>query len=61
VEFREITNNFGVFERAVMISSLIPLSIARSKILSNDKDIKLSEVFEYYESINLKPAKGWAE
>jgi len=28
--------------------------------LNNDKDIKLSAVFEYYENINVKVAKGWA-
>ena len=36
------------------------ISIARSKVLSNDQDINLSEVFEYYENINVKAAKGWA-
>jgi len=36
------------------------VSIARSKVLNNDKDIKLSEVFEYYENINVKVVKGWA-
>ena len=36
------------------------VSIARSKVLNNDQDIKLSEVFEYYENINTKVAKGWA-
>jgi class 3 adenylate cyclase/tetratricopeptide (TPR) repeat protein len=35
-------------------------SIARSKVLNNDQDIKLSEIFEYYESINAKVDKGWA-
>jgi len=34
--------------------------IARSKVLNNDQDIKLSEVFKYYENINVKAAKGWA-
>jgi predicted ATPase len=34
--------------------------IARSKVLNNDKDITLSEVFEYYENINVKAVKGWA-
>jgi len=36
------------------------ISIARAKVLNNDKDIKLSEVFEYYENINVKAVKGWA-
>ena len=36
------------------------VSIARSKVLNNDQDIKLSEVFQYYENINTKVAKGWA-
>ena len=36
------------------------ISIARSKVLNNDKDIKLSEVFEYYENINVKAVKCWA-
>jgi tetratricopeptide (TPR) repeat protein len=35
-------------------------SIARSKVLNNDQDIKLSEIFEYYESIKAKVHKGWA-
>jgi tetratricopeptide (TPR) repeat protein len=36
------------------------VSIARSKVLNKDQDINLSEVFEYYENINVKVAKGWA-
>jgi tetratricopeptide (TPR) repeat protein len=36
------------------------ISIARSKVFNNDKDIKLSEVFECYENINVKAVKGWA-
>ena len=36
------------------------VSMARSKVLNNDPDIKLSEIFTYYENINLKIAKGWA-
>jgi tetratricopeptide (TPR) repeat protein len=35
------------------------VSIARSKALNNDQDIKLNEVFDYYENINVKVAKGW--
>jgi predicted ATPase len=35
------------------------VSVARSKGLNNDQDIKLSEIFEYYENINVKFAKGW--
>jgi class 3 adenylate cyclase/tetratricopeptide (TPR) repeat protein len=36
------------------------VSIARSKVLNKDQDIKLSEIFEYYENIVVKVAKGWA-
>jgi predicted ATPase len=36
------------------------VSMARSKVLNNDQDIKLGEIFEYYENINVKIAKGWA-
>ena len=36
------------------------VSIARSKVLNNDQDIKLREIFEYYEKINVKAYKGWA-
>ncbi len=36
------------------------ISMARSKVLNNDQDIKLSEIFEYYENINVKVFKGWA-
>jgi tetratricopeptide (TPR) repeat protein len=36
------------------------ISIARSRALNNDQDINLSEVFEYYENINIKIAKGSA-
>jgi predicted ATPase len=36
------------------------VSMARLKALNNDQDIKLNEVFEYYENINVKVAKGWA-
>jgi tetratricopeptide (TPR) repeat protein len=35
------------------------VSIARSKVLSNDKNINLSEVFEYYKDINPKVGKGF--
>ncbi|MGD8762509.1 MAG: adenylate/guanylate cyclase domain-containing protein [Desulfobacteraceae bacterium] len=35
------------------------VSIARSKVLNNEQDIKLSELFEYYENINVKAFKGW--
>ena len=35
------------------------ISIARAKVLNNDKDITLSEAFEYYENIHVKAAKGW--
>jgi predicted ATPase/class 3 adenylate cyclase len=36
------------------------VSMARSKVLNHDQDIKLSEIFQYYENINVKVAKGWA-
>jgi class 3 adenylate cyclase/tetratricopeptide (TPR) repeat protein len=36
------------------------VSLARSKVLNNDKEIKLGEIFKYYENMNLKIQKGWA-
>jgi tetratricopeptide (TPR) repeat protein len=36
------------------------VSIARSKVLNNDQDIKPRDLFEHYENINVKVAKGWA-
>jgi predicted ATPase/class 3 adenylate cyclase len=36
------------------------VSMARLKVLNHDQDIKLSEIFEYYENINVKVTKGWA-
>jgi tetratricopeptide (TPR) repeat protein len=36
------------------------LSVARSKVLDNDKDINLDEIFGHLEKINLKTARGWA-
>ena len=36
------------------------VSMARSKVLNNDQDIKLSEIFEYYDNIKVKLFKGWA-
>jgi hypothetical protein len=35
------------------------VSVARSKVLDNDKDINLGEIFGHLEKINLKSAKGW--
>jgi class 3 adenylate cyclase/tetratricopeptide (TPR) repeat protein len=35
------------------------VSIARTKVLNNDKEIKLNELSDYYENINVKIAKGW--
>jgi class 3 adenylate cyclase/tetratricopeptide (TPR) repeat protein len=35
------------------------VSLARSKVLNNDQDITLSEIFKYYENMNAKVAKGW--
>jgi hypothetical protein len=39
---------------------LFKICIERSKILENDKDIKLQKVIEYYENIRVSVAKGWA-
>ncbi len=36
------------------------LSLAKSKVLNNNQDIKLSEIFEYHEKISVKVDKGWA-
>jgi tetratricopeptide (TPR) repeat protein len=36
------------------------VSLARSKVLNNDQDITLGEIFKYYENINVKAVKGWA-
>jgi tetratricopeptide (TPR) repeat protein len=36
------------------------ISLARSKVFSNDKKINLGEVFKYYENINPKAGKGLA-
>jgi len=36
------------------------VSIIRSKVLSNDKNINLNEIFEYYRNINPRVGKGWA-
>ena len=36
------------------------VSIVRSKVLSNEKNINLVEVFEYYRNINPRAGKGWA-
>ena len=36
------------------------VAIVRSKVLSNDKNINLVEVFEYYRNINPRVGKGWA-
>jgi tetratricopeptide (TPR) repeat protein len=42
------------------MANMWKVSMARSKALNNDQDIKLTEIFEYYENINVKVAKGWA-
>ena len=50
-------------ERARLYSfwvNMWKVSIARSKVLSNDKNMNLSEVFEYYKNINPKVGTGWA-
>jgi tetratricopeptide (TPR) repeat protein len=36
------------------------VSLARSKVLNNDQDITLGEIFKYYENMNVKVQKGWA-
>ncbi|UCD32658.1 MAG: tetratricopeptide repeat protein [Desulfobacterales bacterium] len=36
------------------------VSLARSKLLNNDQNIKLSEIFQYYDNINFKAFQGWA-
>jgi tetratricopeptide (TPR) repeat protein len=35
------------------------VSIAKSKVLNNDRDINLDEVFDHYKNINAEVAKGW--
>jgi hypothetical protein len=37
------------------------VSLARSKVLNNDKDIKLDEILWHQEKINLKTAGGWTK
>jgi predicted ATPase/class 3 adenylate cyclase len=41
-------------------TNLWKVSMARSKVLKNDQNIKLSEIFQYYENINIKAFKGLA-
>jgi tetratricopeptide (TPR) repeat protein len=36
------------------------VSMARSEALNKDKNINLGEIFQYYENIKVKVAKGWA-
>ncbi|MGD9076575.1 MAG: adenylate/guanylate cyclase domain-containing protein [Desulfobacteraceae bacterium] len=53
----------STLERARLYSFAVnmwKLSIERSKVLSNDKNINLGKVFEYYKNINPKVYKGWA-
>jgi tetratricopeptide (TPR) repeat protein len=40
--------------------NLWKIAIARLKVISNDQDINLGQVFEHYENIKVKVAKGWA-
>jgi tetratricopeptide (TPR) repeat protein len=40
--------------------NMFKVYMARSKVLNNAQDIKLSEILKYYENINVKVAKGWA-
>jgi class 3 adenylate cyclase/tetratricopeptide (TPR) repeat protein len=53
----------STLERARLYSfwvNLWKVSMARSRVLSNDKNINLGEVFEFYKNINPKVGKGWA-
>jgi class 3 adenylate cyclase/tetratricopeptide (TPR) repeat protein len=53
----------STLERARLYSFWVnvwKLSLARSKVFSNDKTINLGEVFKYYENINPKACKGLA-
>jgi hypothetical protein len=36
------------------------LSLVKSKVLNNNQDIKLRDIFEYHEKISVKVDKGWA-
>jgi tetratricopeptide (TPR) repeat protein len=36
------------------------VSLARSKVLNNDLDIKLSKIFDYHQKIGVRVHKGWA-
>jgi class 3 adenylate cyclase/tetratricopeptide (TPR) repeat protein len=54
----------STLERGGLLPSCVNLwkiSMARSKALNNETDIKLSDVFKYYEGINFRAFKGWAE
>ncbi|MGD8521667.1 MAG: AAA family ATPase, partial [Desulfobacterales bacterium] len=42
------------------MANMWKVSMARSKALNDDQDIKLSELFQYYENINVRAVKGWA-
>ncbi len=36
------------------------VSLARSKVLNNEQDITLGQIFAYYENMNHKVHKGWS-
>jgi tetratricopeptide (TPR) repeat protein len=42
------------------MANLWKVSMARSKALNDDQDIKSCQLFEYYENINVRAVKGWA-
>jgi tetratricopeptide (TPR) repeat protein len=42
------------------MANMWKVSMARSKALKDDQDIKLSELFQYYENIHVRAVKGWA-
>ena len=41
------------------MANMWKVSMTRSKALNGDQDIKLSELFQYYENINVEAVKGW--
>jgi tetratricopeptide (TPR) repeat protein len=42
------------------LTNLLKISTARAKVLNNDQDIHVSEVFEQYNNMKYKVIKGWA-
>jgi class 3 adenylate cyclase/tetratricopeptide (TPR) repeat protein len=66
-EYKKAQNYYqegvSTLERARLYSFWVnvwKISLARSKVFSNDKKINLGEVFKYYENINPKVGKGLA-